>query len=308
MREAMRSGWKGSRASSFSPELGEDDAVEAEVVVEAFGDGDGVLAGHGVDDEEYFVRPDGLFDGFELVHELGVDVEPAGGVDEDDVVGVGLGVLDCLFGDDDRLFLVAEGEHGDFELFAQHFELLDRRRAVYVGRDEQGSLVLLFEQEGELAGGGGLAGALEADEHYDGGRLGRDGDPALGAAHEVRQFVVDDFDDLLGGGEAFEHVVADGPFLDFGDEVFDDFEVDVGLQEGHAHFAHSVVDVCFGQFAPAPEFFECLLEFIGQAFEYHEGPPFSGRSVCGEVPWPAWSRAGCGFRPAGLRGWRAPGR
>ena len=80
MRPARRSGWNSSKSASFSPvrregdgladdlldaeggaaagvavELGEDDAVERERLVEALGHGDGVLAGHGVDDEERVV-------------------------------------------------------------------------------------------------------------------------------------------------------------------------------------------------------------------------------------------------------------
>ena len=81
MRPAMRSGWNCSKASSFSPveakaigsaddlldgqrgaaagvavELGQDDAVDLERLVEGLGHGHGVLAGHRVDDEERVVR------------------------------------------------------------------------------------------------------------------------------------------------------------------------------------------------------------------------------------------------------------
>ena len=77
MREAMRSGWKGSSMSSFSPvptnlmglpvaaldgerraaagvavELGEHDAVDAERLVKGGGGVHGVLSGHGVHDQQ----------------------------------------------------------------------------------------------------------------------------------------------------------------------------------------------------------------------------------------------------------------
>ena len=79
MRWATRSGWKGSSASNFSPtptnfsgwpvilrmdraraaariavHFGEDDARDTEPLVELVGGFDGVLAGHGVGDEQDF--------------------------------------------------------------------------------------------------------------------------------------------------------------------------------------------------------------------------------------------------------------
>ena len=66
----------------------------ASVCVEGLGRGDGVLAGHGVDDEERVVRVDRLGDAADLVHQLGVDGEATGGVDDDDVAPVLAGLAD----------------------------------------------------------------------------------------------------------------------------------------------------------------------------------------------------------------------
>ena len=54
------------------------------------------------------------------------------------------------------------------------FELLAGGGAVDVDGDEQGAVAALFEPGGELAGGGGFAGALEAGHEDDGGGLGRE--------------------------------------------------------------------------------------------------------------------------------------
>ena len=67
-------------------ELGEHDAGEVDALLEGLGRGDGVLADHRVDDEQHLVGVDGLADVGGLLHELGVDAEAAGGVDDDDVV------------------------------------------------------------------------------------------------------------------------------------------------------------------------------------------------------------------------------
>ena len=110
MRPTMRSGWKGSMASYFSPmprnlmgcpvtlrigqscaaagiavHLGEHDAGEGELVVEFLGGVDGVLAGHGVGDEEDFLRIQQPLERLHLVHQLLVDVQAAGGVDDEHV-------------------------------------------------------------------------------------------------------------------------------------------------------------------------------------------------------------------------------
>jgi hypothetical protein len=96
----MRSGWKRSKFSSFSPveanriglpgdrldrqrgaaarvavELGHDDAVEVDGLGELLGHVDGVLAGHRVDDEQDRVRLDRATDVDELLHEHLVDVQ-----------------------------------------------------------------------------------------------------------------------------------------------------------------------------------------------------------------------------------------
>src|SRR3990172_1245473 len=93
-------------------------------------------------------------------------------------------------------------------------------------------VTLVAQVEGELGGGGGLAGALEAHHHHDGRRGLRVLQPALAAAQYLHELLVDDVDDLLHGGEAGEHLRSQGPLLHPLDELPDDLEVDVGLQEG----------------------------------------------------------------------------
>ena len=119
MRPAIRSGWKTSKSSSFSPEeanitglpvtwrtdsggaaagvaveLGQHHAVEADAVHEGLRGDHRVLADHGVDHEQDLVGADRVPDVGGLLHQLGVDAQPAGGVDDDHVVQLGLGELD----------------------------------------------------------------------------------------------------------------------------------------------------------------------------------------------------------------------
>ena len=119
-----------------------------------------------------------------------------------------------------------------------------------------------FSHCGELAGGGGFAGALEAGHEDDAGRL-RGGLEAGGVlAEDVDEFVVDDLDDLLGGREGGGDLGAEGAVADVVDELGDDGEVDVGFDEGEADLAQGLADVLVGDGALAAEGLEGSLEFV----------------------------------------------
>src|SRR5205085_1039784 len=70
---------------------------------ELLGDVDGVLAGHGVDDEQHVVGAGDLADPHELVHEGLVHVQAAARVDDEDVLAVLLGLLARPGGDVHRV-------------------------------------------------------------------------------------------------------------------------------------------------------------------------------------------------------------
>ena len=97
-----------------------------------------------------------------LVHHLGVDVQAAGGVDNEDVAAQALRLLDALAG---NVYGIAGlAEHGDIDLAAEDTQLFDGGRALEVGADEQGVAALLLEPAGQLAGRCRLTGALQAGE------------------------------------------------------------------------------------------------------------------------------------------------
>ena len=94
---------QGRAAAGVAVELGQDDAVEFQRVVERLGAVDGVLAGHRVADEVDLVRLDQPVDLLQLVHRHFVDVQPAGGVEDDGVEQRLLGVGDGVAADVDRV-------------------------------------------------------------------------------------------------------------------------------------------------------------------------------------------------------------
>ena len=90
---------EGGAAAGVAVHFGEDGAGDGEAVVEGLGGVDGVLAGHGVGDEEDLGGVEELFELGHFVHELLVDAEAAGGVDDEDVAGVVAGLAEGFFGE-----------------------------------------------------------------------------------------------------------------------------------------------------------------------------------------------------------------
>ena len=87
-------------------------------------------------------------------------------------------------------------------------------------------------------------------------------------AEDVDEFVVDNFDDLLGGGERGGDLFAHGAGADVFDELVDDGEVDVGFEEGEADLAEGVGDVLVGDGALTAEGLEGTLEFVAEVFKH----------------------------------------
>ena len=262
---------QGRAASGVAVELGEHHAVDVQPLVEGAGRVHRVLAGHGVHHQQDLVRLDLGLDGLQLVHEGLIHVQAAGCVEEDHVVAVLDGVLDALLGNLHGVDL-AHLEDRDVQLAAHDLELFDGSGPVDVAGHEQRPLaLLLFEQAGELGAVGGLAGALQADEHHDRRGAGRHLDALVVAAHELGELLVDDLDDHLGGVQAFEHVVADAALGHALDKFLDDLVADVRLQQRQADLAHGLLDVGLGQAALAAQTLEYVIQLVAQAFKCHVG-------------------------------------
>ena len=196
----------------------------------------------------------------ELLHQVLVDVQPPGGVEDDDVLTGGLRRLDAVLHDLDRILGVLAVD-GDLDLAAELLELVDRRGTLQVGGDERGLLARLPEQQRELRGRRRLARALEAG-HQDHGRRLPEGEARVAGAHQRGQLLVHDLHDLLAGVEALQDVLAARTLLDLRDEVLDDLEVDVGLEQREADLAHRLRDLLVVEPALAAEVAEGVLKLV----------------------------------------------
>jgi hypothetical protein len=203
----------------------------------------------------------------DLVHQVLVDRQPAGGVEDHDVAGLLPRGLDAAQRDVDHRRPRRSTVDRDVERLAEHLELVGRGRAVRVGRDEEGAAALPDQVPGELRGRRRLAGALEAD-HRDDGRIALEVERPVAGAEELHELVVDDLHDLLAGGQGLQDVGADRLLADAADEVLDDLEVDVRLEQRETDLAHRGIDVRLADAATAGQVGERLAKALAQAVEH----------------------------------------
>ena len=226
------------------------------------GDADSLLAGGGIRHQENFLRLQQIAQAFEFLYQRLVDLLPAGGVVNLNVrPRLGGGPRRPFAADLDEVRLTGSGtEHRHADLVSQRCQLLDGSGTLEVARDEHRRAPLLLEQFGELGRTRRLAGTIEAN-HHDPGRL-VEVERRRVTAEEGRQLVVEDFDDLLPGGHAAQHVLPERLVLDPRDERLGDLEVDVRLQQRQPHLAHGVVDVRLRDRAMPAQVLENVLEFV----------------------------------------------
>ncbi len=226
------------RASPSS--LESHDAGEVDALVEGHSRVDGILADHRVDHEEDFVGDDGPADLAGLVHHFRVDAESAGGVHDHDVVQGALGFLDAGTGDGDRVpgrvvqlgggGARVRGEDGDAGALATTCSCVTALGRCRSQATSMGLWPCALRLAGELAGEGGLTGALEAGEHDDGGPVLAAGCGGF-AAEDLDEFLVDDLHDLLARVQRAGDLGAERTLAYAGGELRTTGDGNVGVQQ-----------------------------------------------------------------------------
>ena len=255
-------------ASRVAVELGEDHAVDAERGMERLGHTDGVLSGHGVDDEEGVVRLDGVADLADLLHELGVDGQTAGGVDDEHVLAETPGLIETALGGVHRVGGIAE--HRDVDLTTECAQLLDGGGTLQVGPDQKRMAALRCEPLGELGRVGRLARTLQTSHEHHSGRAAGIGDLERLATQDRGELLVDELDDLLAGVECLGRLDADGTLADARHHGAHHRHVDVGLEKSGADLAQHLVDIGLGEAALALDALEDSVETVGEIVEHDD--------------------------------------
>ena len=79
---------------------------------------------------------------------------------------------------------------------------------------------------------------------------------------------MDDLDDQLPRGDRLQHFLAGALLLHALDELAGDLEVDIGGEQGGAHFLECVRHVFFAQFADAAQVAQRTGQFVGEGLEH----------------------------------------
>ena len=203
----------------------------------------------------------------ELVHQRLVDVQAAGGVEDDDVAAVRARAVDPVAHGLDRVAALV-GVDGNVDLRAELDQLVDRGGTLQVGGDERGLAAVLLQEQRELAGGRRLARALQAGEQDRRRRSRRERDLRRAGAHQLGQLLVHDLHDLLAGRQALLHVLRRGALAHLRDELLDDVEVDVGLEQREPDLAHRARDRLVVERPAALEVAERALQLVRERVEH----------------------------------------
>src|SRR5579872_5662647 len=154
-------------AARVAVELGENHSRDAETSVKFASGANRVLADHGVGDEKNFRRGKFALKRREFVHQFVVDMQAAGGVDENHVVCREFCFAHGAANDFERLVSTRAGPHRSMGGFGDLRELLARGGTIHVCRNDDGTMAICAEPLTELASGGGFAGALQAYNEPD---------------------------------------------------------------------------------------------------------------------------------------------
>ena len=209
-------------------------------------------------------------DALHFLHQLLVDVQPPGRIDDQRVVDAAARLLPAaaraIAGG--LLPRRARKEIGA-DALGDALQLQDRRRAAHIGADQQHPAALtLLEPARELAGGGGLARALQPGEQHHLRRLNVERKAGLRLTQQCDQLAMQDADQAWPGVRLVATSAPSARSLTPIDEALDDRQGDVGLEQRDAHFAQRLGDILFGHAAAAAHELHRAAEALGQFVEH----------------------------------------
>jgi hypothetical protein len=252
--EAARAGESGRGADAedgsapgIAIKFGEDGAARGHLTMESLGDVDRFLTSCGVKNEENLIWISCRVDRLEFGHQGLINLESTSSVDDQDIEQKVAAAEKGLLGNLDRRSSVGATEYGDLDLLTQNFELANGGRSLSITGGQHRLFALLLEIQGEFGGGRRLTGTLETAHEDDGGRVGTEVEPRSFFAEHGHELVAHDLDDRLVRREGSKHLFADRLFFDASDEFLGDFEVDIRLEQSHAHLAKHFIDIVLGE-------------------------------------------------------------
>src|SRR5260370_14844363 len=132
-------------------------------------------------------------------------------------------------------------ENRNIDLFSKRGELLDRSGSLQVAGNERRRMTLFFEQSRQLGGRSCFARTIQSN-NQNSCRLLKIERRRI-TAEQDRQFVIENFDDLLTGRNATQYFFAKRFRSDPRDKIFRDLKIDIAFQQGEPHLSYRMVDI-----------------------------------------------------------------
>ena len=251
--------------------LREDDPRKPHRAVESLGDPHRLLPGHPVRYEQDLMGLHGRLHAAQFVQQFLIRLQPAGHVEEQVRDPAPPRLVQRAAGEFRHVLAARPRQKRDADPRRQHLQLLGRRRAVGIARDEPRPPPLLGQASPQLRRRRRLPRPLQADEHDHRGRDRRLRFLGRRLPQQGDEFVVDDLHDLIARPNRLHHILAERALLHLREEAAHDPEVDVRLEQGAPHFAQPFVQHLFRDDAALAQLFQRTVEPVTETFEH---PPF----------------------------------
>ncbi len=232
--------WRSGRPRPLlrSVQLRQDEACDADLVLEHPCLGDGVLAGRRVQDEEDLVRRAGELPShdpphlLQLLHQVDLCVEPSRGVDDHNPRPAGLRGADGVIDDGGGVGVRRLADQRDIYPLCPRLELFDGRRTEGVRGDERHRMPLRFQLMGQLSDRRGLSRTVHPDDHDRIDLSRRNPEGGLVLQEDLPHRLPEDFPEDLRAAE----FLPSHPFLQRRDEFPGEGRPHVGDDEGLFQF------------------------------------------------------------------------
>ena len=253
---------KGCTTSCVTVQFCEYNSVKIKPFIENLGCGYGILSGHGIRNEEDFVRIYGFLESRDFIHQFLVHCQTSCRVYDYHRTALGL----CLgYGPAsycNRIFHIILSINRNPHLLAQHFQLADCRRTESVtGSEHHLHSLFALEEKCQFAAEGGLTGTVQTSHQH---HCRTSFKIHLGgiASHQFCKLVVDNLDYHLLRLDCRENVLSKRLGLDIVTELLGCLVVDVRIEQSPPDILKGFCNIDFGDFSFTLENLERPLKFI----------------------------------------------
>ena len=240
---------EGCTTTGITIELGENDTIEIQTIVELLSRIHSILTSHRVNHKESFIRVDGLLQVGDLVHHLLINSQTTSSIDDDNGIALLLSLTDSVLSNLNDILVAFLCIDIHANCLGYNLQLLDSSRTINVTSHQQRFLVLtLLEHLGEFSCEGGLTRTLKT-RHKDDGRTRLEFQLYGLTSHQFCQLIMDNLHHQLAWLHGCEHIHTHRLLLHSICERLGYLIVNVGIQQGTTNILKCLSNIDFGDFS-----------------------------------------------------------